>query len=120
MKALGEAAASGEPEARQMAVYALGFFGGSKATELLRERVKQDDDRYVRFNAAVALGRRGDLAAAGTLGEMLSTADLSKVVDLSSDTEKQNKIEGMEPKRWARFGHPSRAGRPSSPNRSKT
>ena len=29
VKALGEAAASGEPEARQMAVYALGFFGGT-------------------------------------------------------------------------------------------
>ena len=28
VKALGEAAANGEPEARQMAVYALGFFGG--------------------------------------------------------------------------------------------
>jgi hypothetical protein len=44
----------------------------------------------------VALGRRGDLAAAGTLAEMLSTPDLVKVVDLSSDTEKQNKIEGIE------------------------
>ena len=96
VKALGEAAATGEPEARQMAVYALGFFGGNAATELLRERVKQDEDRFVRFNAAVALGRRGDLAAAGTLREMLSTADLSKVIDLSSDTEKQNKIEAIE------------------------
>ena len=28
IKALGEAAATGEPEVRQMAVYALGFFGG--------------------------------------------------------------------------------------------
>ena len=96
VKALGEAAATGEPEARQMAVYALGFFGGNAATELLRERVKQDEDRFVRFNAAVALGRRGDLAAAGTLREMLSTADLAKVIDLPSDTEKQNKIEAIE------------------------
>ena len=74
VKALGEAAATGEPETRQMAVYALGFFGGNAATEILRERVKQDEDRFVRFNAAVALGRRGDLAAEGTLREMLSTA----------------------------------------------
>jgi hypothetical protein len=96
VKALGEAAASGEPEARQMAVYALGFFGGNAAALHLRERVKQDEDRYVRFNAAVALGRRGDPAAAGTLREMLSAADLSKVIDLSSDSEKQNKIEAIE------------------------
>ena len=96
VRALGEAAASGEPEARQMAVYALGFFGGKAAQEQLRDRVKQDEDRYVRFNAAVALGRRGDLAAAGTLREMLSAADLAKVIDLSTDTEKQNKIEGIE------------------------
>ena len=96
VKALGEAAASGEPEARQMAVYALGFFGGDEATRYLRERVKQDEDRYVRFNAAVALGRRGDVAAAGTLREMLSAGDLSKVIDLSSDSEKQNKIEAIE------------------------
>ena len=30
VKALGEAAATGEPEVRQMAVYALGFFGGER------------------------------------------------------------------------------------------
>ena len=62
----------------------------------LRDRIKHDEDRYVRFNAAVALGRRGDLAAAATLREMLSPADLAKVVDMPSDTEKQNKIEAIE------------------------
>ena len=97
VKALGEAAASGEPEVRQMAVYALGFFGGDSAAEILRERVKQDEDRFVRFNAAVALGRRGDLAAAGTLREMLSTPDLSQVHrPTRATTEKQNKIEAIE------------------------
>jgi hypothetical protein len=96
VKALGEAAATGEPECRQIAVYALGFFGGSAATELLRERVQQDEDRFVRFNAAVALGRRGNLTAEGMLREMLSTQDLLKVIDLTNETEKQNKIEGIE------------------------
>ncbi len=97
VKALGEtAAATGEPEVRQMAVYALGFFGGEAAAIILRQRVNQDEDRFVRFNAAVALGRRGDLAAAGTMREMLSTADLAKVIDLPSATEKQNKIEAIE------------------------
>jgi HEAT repeat protein len=79
-----------------MAVYALGFFGGTAATELLRERVRSDDDRFVRYNAAVALARRGDLAARGTLREMLSTSDLNKVIDLQSTSEKQNKIESIE------------------------
>ncbi len=93
---LGEAAATGEPEVRQMAVYALGFFGGPSATQVLRERLQSDEDRFVRYNAAVALARRGDQAAAGTLREMLSTADLNKVIDLAGDTEKQNKIESIE------------------------
>jgi hypothetical protein len=95
VKALGEAAATSEPEVRQMAVYALGFFGPS-ATELLRERVRTDEDRFVRYNAAVALARRGDPAALGTLREMLSTSDLNQVIDLPSATEKQNKIESIE------------------------
>ena len=94
VKALGEAAATGEPEVRQMAVYALGFFGGNAATEILRERVKQDEDRFVRYNAAVALGRRGDPAASGTLREMLSTADLTKVIDLPSDHRKAEQDRG--------------------------
>jgi hypothetical protein len=96
IRALGEAASSGEPEVRQMAVYALGFFGGSATTEILRDRVKTDEDRFVRYNAAVALGRRGDIVAEGTLAEMLSTTDLGKVLDLASVTEKQNKIESIE------------------------
>ena len=96
VKALGEAAAAGEPEVRQIAVYALGFFGGNTATEHLRERINQDEDRFVRFNAAVALGRRGDLAAEKTLHEMLSTPELSKVIDIKSESEKQNKIEAIE------------------------
>jgi HEAT repeat protein len=96
IKSLGEAASVGEPEVRQVAVYALGFFGGPAATTLLRERLQSDEDRFVRYNAAVALARRGDQAAVGTLREMLSTTDLGKVIDLASDTEKQNKIEAIE------------------------
>ena len=57
VKALGEAAPRGEPEVRQMAVYALGFFGGRPPPQILRDRVKHDEDRFVRYNAAVALAR---------------------------------------------------------------
>jgi hypothetical protein len=96
IKALGTAAADGEPEVRQVAVYALGFFGGSETTRVLCERVQTDEDRFVRYNAAVALARRGERAAEGTLREMLSTSDLNRVIDMAGSTEKQNKIESIE------------------------
>ena len=63
VKALGETAADANPQLRQMAVYALGFFGGPDVTPILRDRIRSDEDRFTRYNAAVALGRRGDLAA---------------------------------------------------------
>jgi hypothetical protein len=94
--ALAETAAHGEAELRQLAVYALGFFGGDSAQRALRERLKDDDDRFVRYNAAVALARHGDPAAKETLREMLSTADLDKVIELPGTTEKQNKIESIQ------------------------
>ena len=93
VKALGEAAATNEPELRQMAVFALGFIDGTAATQILRDRVRSDEDRFTRYTAAVALGRRGDAAAEGILREMLSTPDLDKVIEIPSTTEKQNKIE---------------------------
>ena len=73
-----------------------GFSAARRPPNILRERVQSDEDRFVRYNAAVALARRGDQAAAGTLREMLSTADLNKVIDLPGATEKQNKIEAIE------------------------
>lgn len=94
--ALAQAAGAEDPELRQVVVYALGFFGGEESAKVLRARLREDDNRYVRYNAAVALGRRGDVAAAGTLKEMLSTDQLTSVVDLPSKTEQQNKIEAIE------------------------
>jgi hypothetical protein len=96
VSALAGAAAADDPELRQMAVYALGFLGGEAASTALRDRLAGDEDRYVRYNAAVALGRRGDLAAKGVLREMLSAADLDRVIELPSRSEKQNKIESIE------------------------
>jgi HEAT repeats len=94
--ALAQAASGEEPELRQVAAYALGFFGGEPARKALRERLQTDENRFVRYNAAVALGRQGDPAAKATLKEMLSTADLDRVIDIRSTTEKQNKIEAIE------------------------
>ncbi|MGO9601512.1 MAG: HEAT repeat domain-containing protein [Isosphaeraceae bacterium] len=94
--ALAQAAGATEQELRQVAVYSLGFVKGNEATTALRQRLESDENRYVRYNAAVALGRRGDPAARATLKEMLSTSDLQQAIDLPSATEKQNKIEAIE------------------------
>ena len=80
----------------RLSVYALGFFGGQAADQILRDRIRSDEDRFVRYNAAVALARRGDPAAESTLREMLSAADLDKVIEIPSATEKQNKIEAIQ------------------------
>jgi hypothetical protein len=96
IKDLGAAATASEPEIRQIAVYALGFFGGSTAREILRKRLREDENRFVRYNAAIALARAGDAAAEPTLREMLSTADLNNVIELPSTTEKQNKVEAIQ------------------------
>ena len=96
VSALAQAAAGDDPELRQMAVYALGFFGGEAASQALRDRITGDEDRYVRYNAAVALGRRGDMSAKGTLSEMLSTTALDRVIELPSKSEKQSRIEAIE------------------------
>ncbi len=90
VEALGEMAADENPQIRQIAVYALGFFGGAQAERVLRDRIRTDEDRFTRYNAAVALGRRGDPAAESTLREMLSTADLDKVVQVDPETKEQN------------------------------
>jgi HEAT repeat protein len=93
--ALTKARVSGGPDMRQMVVYAIGFFAGNAAAEALRDAL-HDEDRFVRYNAAVALGRRDDMASLGTFREMLSTADLEQVITLESETEKRNKIEAIE------------------------
>ena len=95
MQALGAASQDSDVELRQMAVYALGFFGGEAASGILRERLN-DEDRYVRYNAAIALGRLGDTAALGNLREMLSPADLAKVIRLETKSETSHKIEAIE------------------------
>lgn len=95
IRALGEAAKSGEPALRQTAVFALGFFGGDQVAGLLRERL-DDEDRFVRYNAACALARRDDPAAKRIVRELLSSRDLNKVLEIPSETEKQNQIEFLE------------------------
>src|SRR4051812_3451658 len=84
VEALARTASAEEPELRQMSVYALGFFGGDAAVAALRDRLSADENRYVRYNAAVALARKGDTAAKAVLREMLSPSDLDRVIELAS------------------------------------
>ncbi len=79
---------------RTYAVYALGFFG-PRATPGLRASL-DDGDRDVRYNAASALARRGDMAAAGNLREMLTDKDLQTLLASLPDTERPNRIESIE------------------------
>jgi HEAT repeat protein len=95
VEALGNSSGDSDAELRQVSVYALGFFGGDRAAELLRQRLV-DPDRFVRYNAAIALARRGDRSAEGMLREMLTTTDLDKVLTFPTEAEKQNKIEAIE------------------------
>jgi HEAT repeat protein len=108
IKALGEAASDeSQPPAmedddptsadlRQRAVYALGFCTGNPARDILRDRVTHDPDRFVRYNAAIALARRGDLVALDALHEMLSTADLTTLVKAGHDAHTRNRVESIQ------------------------
>lgn len=93
--ALANAGGDGSTELRQVAAFALGFFGGDDAARALQARLG-DEDRIVRYNAAVALARRGDAAALSTLREMLSGDALEKVLTLGSAAETRAKVEEIE------------------------
>jgi HEAT repeat protein len=95
IEALLKASEQGDPEFRQMAVYALGFFGGERAVDALLERLG-DADRFVRYNAAVALARRGHSAAVPTLQEMLTPSALEQAILSESPTEKRAQAEAIE------------------------
>jgi HEAT repeats len=84
---------SEQSELRQLATYALGFFGGEAAASALRDRVRTDTDGAVRYNAAAALARRGDLTAYPVLREMLSPKDLAQAVKSTNDQETKHRIE---------------------------
>ena len=94
--ALAKAAGDGEVEVRQRAAYALGFFSGDESLSALKTRVNEDEDRTVRYNAAAALARRGDVEAAPVLKEMLSPSDLAQTVQRTTPSETQGAIEAIE------------------------
>ncbi len=94
VRALAEAATDDDAQLRQVAVFALGFDDSAAASRALVEKLN-DPEPFVRYNAALALGRRGDPASLGLMREMLTPADLDKAIKLP-DSEKSNKIEEVQ------------------------
>ncbi len=75
---------------------ALGFFSGDESVRALRKRLDEDEDRTVKYNAAVALARRGDPQAAPFVREMLSPRDLKQVIQRPTPSETESAIEAIE------------------------
>jgi HEAT repeat protein len=93
--ALVETKKSESADVRKIAVFTLGFFCGEPAALGLRDRLN-DPDRDVRYNAAAALARRGDLAAKGFLEEMLSPTDLETALASVPESERRSQIEAIQ------------------------
>jgi hypothetical protein len=70
---------SGDPGIRKMVVYALGALPGETQVATLREAL-QDEAPDVRWNAAVALARRGDGQGAGVIRQMLDREYVTRIV----------------------------------------
>ncbi|HEX8203389.1 MAG TPA: HEAT repeat domain-containing protein [Isosphaeraceae bacterium] len=121
VRALDEACAEGPPELRRRAAFALGFFGGEPAAEALRRRLSAaEEDRFVRYNAATALARQGDLAALDVAREMLTPGELEQVVPLESTLEKQHAVEQIQLEALRALDYSARHGRPDLARRLRT
>lgn len=97
--ALADAGGSADPNVRQQAVYALGYFDEPASREALRRAVTEDVERLVRYNAAVALARLDAQDGLPVLREMLSQPDLEAVFasELRENPEEaRRRIEAIE------------------------
>ena len=83
-----------DPGVRKAVAHALGAFAADTAREALHAAL-QDPVVDVRWNAALALARRGDAAAAPVLGEMLDRARLAKVKELSPEQQDEAVLQAV-------------------------
>lgn len=79
---------------RKTAIHALGVFSGAEAEAALR-RALTDATEDVRWNAALALGRRGDASAAPVLKQMMDRAHLDTVAGLTPEQRQDAMIEAV-------------------------
>jgi HEAT repeat protein len=81
-------AGSDDPGVRKAAVHALGSFDSAESRAAL-ERSLADAAADVRWNAALALGRRGQAAAAPVLLEMLDRARLATLPEITPEQREE-------------------------------
>jgi HEAT repeat protein len=93
--ALVEMAASEDPGVRKTAVHALGAFPGETSRAALAAALADATDD-VRWNAAVALARRRDPAAAPVLLEMLDRPHLDSVAGMTEDQRVEALLQAIE------------------------
>lgn len=91
VRALSRAAQAESLALRERAIFALGFFADDEALSFLRKRLESEDP-YVRYNAAVPLIRRDDLAALPVAREMLSPKDLERSIRGPTPSETHDKM----------------------------
>src|SRR6188508_2583656 len=93
--ALGELARSEDAGVRKTAVHALGSFPGEASRATLVAALG-DPIEDVRWNAAVALARRRDPAAAPVLLEMLDRAHLGAIAGMSEEQRVDTLLQAIE------------------------
>jgi len=89
---LGLRARDPDPGLRKTAVHALGAFAGEEATAALRAGL-EDATEDVRWNAALALARRRQPAAAPVLLQMIDRAHLEAVPGSTAEQREQVMVE---------------------------
>ena len=122
--ALDEAATTGDPKCARWRCMPWGFSAARRPQDT-RERVQEDEDRFVRYNAAVrARPPRRSRPREKHLREMLSTADLDKVIDLPRTPKSKTRSRRSSSRPWKHFTHPSamerRTGQVAAPQSSPT
>jgi HEAT repeat protein len=93
LPALMQAAKSSDPGLRKTAVHALGSFPGDASRAALAEAL-QDAVEDVRWNAAIALARRGDAAGAPVLASLLDREHL-KAAGLGPELCEDTLLQGV-------------------------
>jgi HEAT repeat protein len=80
---------------RKTAVYALGAFASGESREVLAKALN-DPVEDVRWNAALALARTGDVRAAPVLLQMMDRGHLSQVSDLTGPQREEAMLEAIK------------------------
>ena len=87
-------AGEADPGIRKAAVHALGGFAGEEPRVALRKAL-EDAAEDVRWNAALALARRGDVAAQPVLLGMMDRKHLATVPDLTTEQREEALLQAV-------------------------